>query len=173
MGMLDEIMGAANSISGSALAVDGVLRTQLGPAYSQISALLEQGVGADGIMRKNDMQNLANILQALPQQGAGSSDGSTAKQAKILMMIVQINALKVQLQNLENDLEELKRDATGPGLGDVHSVQRDINSIPSGSAEDARIAQRLAAQQNDMFLKLSEMMQQRSDTTKSIIGNMR
>ena len=96
-------MGAANSISGSALAVDGMLRTQLGPVYSQISALLERGVGADGIMRKNDMQNLANMLRALPQQGAGSSDGSTARQAKILMMIVQINALRVQVRNLFGD----------------------------------------------------------------------
>ena len=103
MGMFDEVMGAANSISGSALAVDGMLRTQLGPVYSQISALLERGVGADGIMRKNDMQNLANMLRALPQQGAGSSDGSTARQAKILMMIVQINALRVQVRNLFGD----------------------------------------------------------------------
>ncbi len=171
MGLLDGIIGSVGSISGSAVAVDGVLRTQLGPIYSQISAMLD-GVGADGIMRATDMQNLLNVMQALPQQGAAAAADSTAKQAKILMMLVEINALKVQLQKLEDDLEELQRDATGPNLGSVHRVRRDVNSIPSGSAEDKMTAQRLAEQQSEMFQLLSKMLTQSQDMSKSAINNM-
>ena len=135
MGIFDDIIGSATSIWGSAAAVDGSLRTQLGPVYGQISALLGQVGSADGIMRQSDMQNLFRTLQALPQPRAGSAGDPTAKQAKILMMIVQINALKVQLQNLEEDLEEMKRDATDPALGEAHKVRRDIGSLQSGSLD--------------------------------------
>ena len=166
MGLLDGITGSMKSISGSAITVDGALRTQLGSIYSQISAVLDQA-GTDGILRKTDMQNLLNMMSG------ASSGGGAAKQARILMMIVEINALKVQLQKLEEDLAELKLDATDPVPGDVHKVRRDINLIPSENAEDMQQAQRLLQQQNDMFQMLTKMLQQSSDTTKAIIGNMK
>ena len=166
MGLLDGITGSMKSISGSAITVDGALRTQLGSIYSQISAVLDQA-GTDGILRKTDMQNLLNMMSG------ASSGGGAAKQARILMMIVEINALKVQLQKLEEDLAELKLDATDPVPGDVHKVRRDINLIPSENAEDMQQAQRLLQQQNDMFQMLTKMLQQSSDTTKAIISNMK
>ena len=166
MGLLDGITGSIKSISGSAITVDGALRTQLGSAYAQISGLLDQ-TGADGVLRKTDMQNLLNMMSA------NASGGGSAKQARILMMIVEINALKVQLQKLEEELADLKLDATDPVLGDLHKVRRDINLIPSENAEDKQQAQKLLQQQTDMFQMLSKMMQQNQDTTKSIIQNMK
>lgn len=172
MGMLDGIAESAKSISGSILGVDGAFRNILGSSYSQINAAMGQILSGDGIMRQTDMQNLLNMLQAAPLGSAGSAAVSTAKQAKILMMIVQINALKVQLQKLQEDLEEMQCDVADPDFGNAHRVQRDVNSIPSGTAEDAHSSQRLLQQQNDMFQMLSKLLTQSQDMSKSAINNI-